>query len=125
MTNSELNPIYSVDGVAIKTPAAYVYKLDDVSASDAGQTEDLVMHKKRMGQLVVLELSWRNVSTEEVSEILKAFNPEYINVTYLDALQGKYVTAEFYVGSRSTPMYNAKLGLWSDISFSITERTGA
>ncbi len=122
--SNEYNPIRSVDGKSVKCPSSYLYKLEDVSASDAGRTEDTMMHKKRIGQLVGLELSWQNISTEEVSAILKAFDPEYIEVCYLDAKQGKYVTSEFYVGNRSAPMYNAAKGLWSNLSFNIVERSG-
>lgn len=124
MAYSELNPIRSVNGKSIKCPSSYLWKLEDVSASDAGRTEDTVMYKKRIGQLVGIELSWQNIPTNEVSEILKAFNPEYITVCYLDAMQGKYVTSEFYVGNRSAPMYNAVKGLWSNVSFNIIERSG-
>ena len=38
----EHNPIRSVDGVAIKCPSAYTYKLEDVSASDAGPFQNTV-----------------------------------------------------------------------------------
>ena len=122
--SNEYNPIRSVDGKSVKCPSSYLYKLEDVSASDAGRTEDTMMHKKRIGQLVGLELSWQNITTEEVSAILKAFDPEYIEVCYLDAKQGKYITSEFYVGNRSAPMYNAAKGLWSNLSFNIVERSG-
>ncbi len=121
----ELNPIRSVDGKYIKCPSSYLWKLEDVSAADAGRTEDTMMHKKRVGQVVGLELSWQNISTEEASELLKAFDPEYIEVCYLDAMEGKYVTSEFYVGNRSAPMYNSRLGLWQNVSFNIIERSGA
>ena len=125
MPKHELNPIRSVDGKSIRCPSAYLYKLEDVSAADAGRTEDTVMHKKRVGQLVGLELSWKNVSTADVAALLRAFNPEYITVVYLDAMRGKYMTSEFYVGNRSAPMYNATLGLWQNVSFNIVERSGA
>lgn len=119
------NPIRSVDGAYIKCPSSYTWKLEDVSASDAGRTEDTVMHKKRIGQLVGIELSWQNITTAEASEILTAFNPEYITVVYLDPMKGTYATSVFYVGNRSTPMYSSKKGLWSNISFNIVERSGA
>ena len=124
MEYSENNPIRSVDGKSVKCPSSYLWKLEDVSASDAGRTEDTMMHKKRIGQLVGIELSWQNIPTSEVSAILKAFNPEYIKVCYLDAMQGKYVTSEFYVGNRSAPMYNAAKGLWRNVSFNLIERSG-
>lgn len=123
-TYSEHNPIRSVDGKSIKCPSSYTWKLEDVSAADSGRTEDTVMQKNRIGQIVGIELAWHNISTADVSEILRAFNPEYITVCYLDAMDGKYVSSEFYVGNRSAPMYSAVKGLWSNLSFNLIERSG-
>lgn len=121
---SENNPIQSVDGIAVACPSAFTWKLEDLSMSGAGRTEDGRMDKMRIGQIVGLELSWNGLETEEVSRILKAFNPEYIRVCYLDAMEGKFVTSEFYVGNRSAPLYNARLGLWENVSFNLIERSG-
>ena len=118
------NPIRSVDGRAVICPSSYQWKLEDISASDAGRTEDTTMHKNRIGQVVGLELVWNNVSIEDAAELLQAFNPEYINVTYLDAMEGKYITSEFYVGNRSAPLYNSRLRKWSKISFNLIKRSG-
>lgn len=121
---NDYNPIRSVDGHAVPCPSSYKWALEDISASDAGRTEDTVMDKKRIGQVVKLEFVWNNVSIEDAAEILSAFNPEYITVCYLDAKEGKYRTSEFYVGNRTSPLYNSVLGLWSKISFNIIERSG-
>lgn len=120
------NPIKSVNGVAVKPPDADGYKwdLEDVSASDAGRTEDVMMHKKRIGQVDAINLTWSNLTTAEVSTILKAFNPEYITVEYLNPLEGKFVTKEFYVGNRSAPMYSSATNLWGNVSFKIIARGG-
>lgn len=105
-----------------KAPAMYRYQLSDVSKPNAGRTEDMNMNKMRIGQAIRLDLSWKYVRTDEVSEILTAFNPEYVQVEYLDAKAGMYLTKIFYVGDRSTPMYNATSGLWEDVSFGIIQR---
>lgn len=119
-----MNPIASVDGEAIPCPSSYKWKLEDISAADAGRTEDTVMHKKRIGQVVGLELAWQNIPTQTASKVLQAFNPEYITISYLDPYSGTFVTADFYVGNRSAPLYNATLGLWSDVSFNVIKRSG-
>lgn len=119
-----MNPIASVDGASVPCPSSYTYKLEDISASDAGRTEDTVMHKKRIGQVVGLELAWQNVSDGVVSQVLQAFNPEYISVNYYDAKAGEFRTSEFYVGNRSAPMYNKTLGLWQNLSFNLIKRSG-
>ena len=82
------------------------------------------MDKKRIGQIRKIELEWQNVSITDAAAILQAFNPEYIEVCYLDAMTGTYRTSEFYVGDRSTPLYNAKLGVWNNVAFNIIERSG-
>lgn len=119
-----VNPIASVDGNAVKCPSKYQYELYDVSDKDAGRTEDTKMDKKRIGQCVKLILEWDNLTTAQVSAILQAFNPEYINVRYLDARLGAYRTSEFCVGDRTAPLYNAALGVWENVAFNIIERSG-
>jgi len=123
MPNQAFNPIKSVDGVSIPCPSAYVYELEDVSAPGAGRTLDAKMHKKRIGQLVAIELTWDHIKTADVSAILTVFNPEYIQVVYHDAMQGAFVQAEFYVGNRSTPYYSQLLGIYKNLSFRIIKRS--
>lgn len=125
MALESTNPIKSVDGTAIPCPSSYTWSLQDISASNSGRTEDTVMDKKRIGQIVKLNLSWKAVSIEDASTILTAFNPEYITVRYLDAMTGDFQTKEFYVGDRSTPLYNSTLGVWDKISFNIIQRDGS
>lgn len=119
MALESYNPIMSVDGASVPCPSSYKWSEEDLSESDAGRTEDGVMSKQRIGQVVKLEFEWQNVSLEDAAVILQAFDPEYITVKYLDAKQGKFVTSDFYVGNRSTPLYNTRLGLWEKISFNI------
>ena len=121
---NDYNPIRSVDGRSVKCPSSYQWSLQDISAADAGRTEDTNMDKMRIGQIVKLELAWQNISIDEASDILRAFDPEYIKVCYLDAKEGQYKTSVFYVGDRSTPMYNSRLGIWSNVAFNLIERKG-
>lgn len=135
MAYDAINPIYKIgnsttDSLGIPPPSSYVWKLEDTSAADAGRTEDGVMHKKRIGQVVGLELSWQNVTTAQAHAILTAFQPEYVTVTYIDPQFGtgtNYLKENmvFYVGNRSAPMYNWTKKLWSNISFNLIDRNGA
>lgn len=117
-----VNPISSVDGVSIPCPSSYTWGLQDVSASGAGRTEDYLMHKMRGAQKVKLNLAWQNVSSDVMSRVLQAFNPEYISVTYLDAMSNTFQTKTFYVGDRTAPLYNASMGVWQNLAFNIIER---
>lgn len=116
------HPIAAVDGTTVPCPSGYVYDLQDVSAADAGRTEDGTMDKRRIGQCVKLELEWRNITSAEVSQILAAFDKEYLTVTYLDAKTGGFRTSVFYVGDRTAPAYNTRLGIWSSLKFDLIER---
>ena len=102
-------------------PSSYQWIKEDISASDAGRTEDTVMHKKMLRSVVALELGWQNVRTNVASGVLNAFDREYLTVEYLDPQEGGYVSKTFYVGNRTVPMYSAILDVWSNISFKIIE----
>lgn len=122
------NPIAAVDGVTMPvypdSEDGYQWELEDVSESDAGRTEDVVMYKKRIGQTDAVSLKFSALSISDASKILKMFNPEYITVKYLNMLEGGYVTKEFYVGNRSAPLYNSALNCVDNVSFKIVARKG-
>ena len=109
----------------IPCPSGYSWKLSDVSASDAGRTEDGKMHKKRLtngGQKRHLELEWVNVYRAQASAIVAAFNAEYFEVTFWDVLDNAYKTLTFYSGDRESPMYNMALGIQASVKFNIIEQ---
>ena len=121
MADQAYNPIQSVGGVAVPCPSKYDWKLSDVSAADAGRTEDALMHKMRIAQKVHIELEWQNISDANASAILTAFQPEYISVNYYDYKALAFQTKTFYVGDRQVTSYNRLKGI-STISFNIIEQ---
>ena len=121
MPNQAYNPIQSVGGVAVPCPSKYDWKLSDVSAADAGRTEDALMHKMRIAQKVHIELEWRNRPGVDIGAILTAFDPEYISVAYWDYKARAYKTKTFYVGDRSVVSYSRILDIQS-VSFNIIEQ---
>lgn len=112
------------DGVLIKTPSVFSWGLQDISDSDAGRTDDTVMHKNRIGQKRKISLAWSNPTKDETVAILQAFNPEYVMVTYPDAMSGLNETREFYVGDRSAPIKIWNIGnkRYEQLAFDIIER---
>lgn len=113
-----------VDGVAVKTPSVFEWGLQDISSAEAGRTDDVLMHKNRIGQKRVLKLAWNNPNPEEASNLLQAFNPEYIQVTYPDAMSNSNETREFYVGDRSAQMrsWATQYKRYTQVKFDIVER---
>lgn len=108
--------------VVVPCPSVYKFKLSDVSDSDAGRTEDAVMHKMMIAQKVHLELEWKYLPTNKVAAILNAFDFEYINVKYFDPMRNADVTKTFYVGDRSVESYSTRMGVWTNVAFNIIER---
>ena len=121
MPNQSFNPIQNVGGTVVPAPSKYDWKLSDVSAADAGRTEDALMHKMRIAQKVHIELEWQNVSDAMAQTVLTAFQPEYINVNYWDYKAMAFQTKRFYVGDRSVTSYNRTKGI-STIAFNIIEQ---
>lgn len=112
-----------VDGAYIKTPSSLSWGLQDISAEDAGRTDDTIMHKNRVGQKRKLDLGWQACTPDEAHEVLSAFNPEYVNVTYWDPLDNATVTRNFYTGDKEAPvkMWTVGKKLYEKISFSVIE----
>lgn len=118
---NEYNPIRSVDGKQLRRPTTYEITEADISASDAGRTEAGFMEKMRIGTEIKIAVSWEEVRYDDCQAILKAFEPEYINVTFLNA-RGGFSTREFYVGDRSISLKNPKVKKWSNLSFNLITR---
>lgn len=114
----------TVDGVEMPCPSSYSWSLQDVSVGDSGRNESGKMYKGRVCQKRKISLEWWAKRPEEVAQILQAFNPEYITVKYVDAMQNAYITGEFYVGDRSAPVKQWIVGnkLYEKVSFDIIER---
>ena len=119
-----MDEIIKVDGKTFKCPSKFKWKKSDVSANDAGRTDAVIMHKNRIGKKRTLSLGWVQLSKQEIHEILLAFDPEYIHVTYWDPLEGKDVTKEFYTGDMEAEVKWWAKGRerYSTLDFDVTER---
>lgn len=117
------NPIQAVDSATVPCPSKYQVIVSDISKADSGRTEDGKMWKEKIGQLVKIELEWSYLTDAEVSAVLTAFDPEYFDVTYKDPKLNSFQTREFYVGDRTAPMYNSRMGIWEGLKLNIIERT--
>ena len=71
-----MDDMISVDGKIFKCPASFKWKKSDISASDAGRTDDTLMHKNKVGEKRTLSLGWVCLTKAEIHEILVAFEPE-------------------------------------------------
>lgn len=113
-----------VNGQWVKTPSAFNFGINDVSASDAGRTQDALMHKNRVARKRKIGLVWSSPTPAEAHEILTAFAPEYFDLTYWDPLDNATATRTFYAGDMEAPVKRWAVGnkLYEQISFDIIER---
>lgn len=118
------NFILKVDGVRMPCPSSFDWSLQDVSAAESGRTDDSLMHKNRVAQKRKIALTWSELTPEQTSTVLQAFNPEYISVYYWDAMAGAYQTRTFYVGDRKAPVHYwfSHNKRFETVSFDIIER---
>lgn len=116
-----MNPIQSINGVAVPTPSKYKIGIQDVSLPGAGRTMDGTMHTKKITQKVKLELSWRVLSFPQGQQLLALTGNEYFNVTFLGK-NGTFETKQFYRGDVDAELYGEPVNKWVPFSFNVIER---
>lgn len=119
------NVMLKVNGVSLPCPASFQWSLQDVSASDAGRTQDSTMYKMTVSQKRKLVVEWSFKDWTDASAILQAVNgSEYLSVEYPDMLSGEYETRTFYIGDRTVPVkfWWVNRHLVEKVSFDFIER---
>ena len=102
-----MDEMISVDGKTFKCPSSFKWKKND-----------------KVGEKRTLSLGWVCLSKAEIHEILVAFEPEYVNVTYWDPLDGKDTTRRFYTGDMEADVKWWAKGRerYSTLNFEVIER---
>lgn len=105
-------------------PSAYKWGLQDISSPASGRTLDGMMHKERVAQKRKLELSFWGLKKSETARVLQAFNPEYIDVEFEDAMTGEREVRTFYTGDKTAPVWTWTVDnkIYEKISFNLIER---
>lgn len=107
-------------------PDDYSWGLQDISASEAGRTQDAnaTMHKMLITQKRKINVSWKNRDSATIAALLQAFNQEYVNVTYHDPMTDTWQTRTFYTGDKSSAYKQITSGIHvvSSLSFNLIER---
>lgn len=115
---------WRVDGVSMPCPSTWEFSIQDVSLGESGRTDDALMHKNRVAQKRKIAIAFNGVTADVCTQVLRAINPEYIDVYYWDPLDGQYETRTFYVGDRAMPYKCWWVGnhRMERLSFDIIER---
>ena len=96
----------------------------DVEAPDTGRTLDGVMHRGRVAKKVRLDITCRPLQTSEAMTVLRAIEPEFVSVQYVDPADGS-VTRTMYsnnIPATCSIVYDAGTALWKNLSFPLVER---
>lgn len=111
-----------INNILIPTPSSFKVGINDISSAERNAKGTMLID--RIAQKRKLELGWKELEPEKLSELLKLINSTFFFVRYLDPLENIYVTKTFYVGDREIPMYSFVNGkpVWIDISFNFIER---
>lgn len=121
--------LVTIAGVEIKTPSEYTALTADIV--DSGRNvEGYVVSDVIRYDVAKIEMSWKYLTKEEWSAILKLFNPAYggafINtVTYFDQAACDWRTRNMYVSDRTGGLVslseNGSPRGWSGCSLSLVE----
>lgn len=113
------------NGVTIVAPASYDYDWEDISKSNAGRTEDIEMHKNRIGRVKSISLAWSAITFTDCAGICAAFNSEYFYVKFFDVASFAFITKQFYTGNVSASLKNTSTGKVDSLSFKIVTKKNA
>lgn len=103
-------------------PSSYSCALKELLSSDSGRTEDTTYNKMKLGEYVELSVSYRAMSSNDLSIFLNNFSDEYVTICYFDPKKNAYLIDEFYLGETSVPLYNGALGFWDGFSLTLSQR---
>lgn len=96
--------ILKIDGAIMPDPLleGYGWELNDISSEDSGRTMKGRMIKKRVTQARKISCKWPPLSLSDASKLLKAAaDPVYMDVTFYDLKENKFMTRKCYTGDKS------------------------
>lgn len=110
-----------VNGVKIPTPSTLRTGIMDISKAERNAKGTMII--ERVATKRKLEMTWRHLNEQELSQLLTLISEPNFSVEYLDPQLNKKRTGRFYVGDRNMGMYSYCNGkpIWTDIGFNFIE----
>lgn len=98
---------------------------NDIDASDAGRdTQDGLMHRARVAIKIRLDCTCKPLEQTDVTTVLTAIKPEWLEVQYFDPQEGSVQTKKMY--SNNIPatflIQHGTKQYWSGIAFPLIEQ---
>ena len=103
----------------------FQWQRSDIDDSDTGRDLAGDLRRGRVATKRRLDITCRLLTSEELSKVLTAIMPEFVNVTYYDPQEGKMVTRIMYANNNpATYAIRRKDGTvwWSGVTFPLVEK---
>lgn len=120
--------VLEIDGVDVLPYVAYngfKWQRSDVDGEDAGRDLTADMHRDRVATKRRIDITCRPLYNNEVSIVLTAIMPEFVQVRYYDPQEGQVVTRTMY-SNNNPATYQQRYAdgreLWSGITFPLIEK---
>jgi len=118
--NTDITPYVGFGGIE--------WTRNDIDGANAGRTISGLMIRDRIATKDKIKVTCRPLTTEELTTVLTALEPEYLSVSYTNPRTGSSVTKTMYCSSVPVAFSlcrdsNATTNdLWGGIAFSLIER---
>jgi len=111
-----------INGVALPTPSEYSVSIMDISKAERNAAGTMVID--RIATKRKLELSWKYLDKEILSQVLTLVSPVFFSVEYIDPQENTWKKGTFYCGDRTIGALDYRDGKirWKDIKFNLIER---
>lgn len=119
---------FSINGFDITPYIAFgglKYQRSDVDGPNAGRQQDGGLIRDRVATKIRWDVSCRPLTSEELSRILTAVEPEYVTLTYLDPLTNKVVSGTFYSNNIPASFMMRKANgveYWGGVTFPMIQK---
>ncbi len=112
---TDLAPYIAIEGLK--------WSRNDIDASDAGRDQSGLLHRARVAIKIRLDANCRPLNETELTTVLTALKPEWLQVQYFDVQEGSVVTKKMYSNNipASFLIRKGTVNLWSGISFPLIE----
>ncbi|MFF2449372.1 DUF6711 family protein [Neobacillus sp. NPDC058068] len=113
-----------INGVSISTPSEFKVEINDLDGeTNRNANGDLIRDRIAVKRKLICK--WPPLSMSEISTLLKSVKAVYFNVEYPDPEEGAFITKNFYVGDRESPVYRVKSDgsiTWESLNMNFIEK---
>ena len=117
------NIVYKINGVNfadVLEENGLAWERNDLDAEGSGRDLNGDMLRQRVTKKVTLKITTLPLTTERLSQLLHAIDPQEADITYLNPYEGAVVTKHMYVAKvpATCQRQYGDTQLWDSISFS-------